>query len=165
MKILVISDTHIPTTVRQLPPAIESEARKCSCCLHAGDIIDCDTLDRLSQLTTVYAVCGNMDNPSIIDKLPKKIIVSLGEVKIALTHGHGSPMHIIESVDMIFAEEKDTIDAFVFGHSHVPCNQKINGKLYFNPGSPTDTIFAPKRTYGILEIAGKEITGRIIDLG
>jgi len=38
-------------------------------------------------------------------------------------------------------------------------------KIYFNPGSPTDTIFAPYQSYGILEINGKEIKRSIVKIG
>ena len=43
-------------------------------------------------------------------------------------------------------------DIIVFGHSHLPMNEYIKGVLYFNPGSATDTVFAPYRSYGIIEI-------------
>jgi len=43
-------------------------------------------------------------------------------------------------------------------------NMKKDGVLYFNPGSPTDKIFASKNTYGILEITPKGIEGSIVDI-
>ena len=93
-----------------------------------------------------------------------------------LVHGHGNVgvndtadvrqrrmiVHLL--ADFGLAAEKDKIDLFVFGHSHIAVDQEINGKIYFNPGSPTDTIFTPKRSYGIIEINGKKITRRIIYL-
>jgi hypothetical protein len=60
-----------------------------------------------------------------------------------------------------FANKK--VDVVVFGHSHHPMNEKIDDVLYFNPGSATDTVFAPYRSYGILEMTNT-ITGRIIKL-
>ena len=43
-------------------------------------------------------------------------------------------------------------------------NEKINGILYFNPGSPTDLVIAPYRSYGILEIKDNDVVGKIIKL-
>jgi len=165
MKVLVISDTHIPVAAKALPAKIEEEARQADCCLHAGDMIDYEVFERLSQLTTTYAVCGNMDDDLVAQKLPQKQIIKLGEITVALTHGHGTPANVIEYVKKTFAGEYAGIDIFVFGHSHMPCNIEENGKIYFNPGSPTDKIFALQRTYGMLEVTGKKIKRRIITLG
>jgi predicted phosphodiesterase len=40
-------------------------------------------------------------------------------------------------------------------------NVRKNGVLLFNPGSPTDKLFASERSYGVLEIA-ESIEGHII---
>ena len=56
------------------------------------------------------------------------------------------------------------VDAIIFGHSHEPVNMVKNGVLFFNPGSPTDKIFAKANSYGILEITDKKIEGKILRL-
>jgi len=163
MKILVISDTHIPVAVKNLPPKIEEAARRSDCCLHAGDMIEYGVFERLSQLTKTYGVCGNMDDESVAQRLPRKQVITLEGITIGLTHGYGAPDKVINSINRIFADEFDKIDVFVFGHSHLACNIKKNGKLYFNPGSLTDKIFSPKRTYGILTIDGKKISAKVVN--
>jgi hypothetical protein len=55
------------------------------------------------------------------------------------------------------------LDCIVFGHTHYPVNQKIDGVYFFNPGSAVDKRFAPFRSIGILEV-GNEITGTIITI-
>jgi uncharacterized protein len=165
MRILVLSDTHIPVAAKSLPAQVEEEARHCDACLHAGDLISYEVFERLSELTETHAVCGNMDDDPVEKKLPSKKIIKLGDITVALTHGHGAPTNVMDSVKKIFANETANIDIFVFGHSHVPCDIEEHGKIYFNPGSPTDTIFSKKRTYGILEIDGKKIKRRLITLG
>ena len=162
MRILVISDTHIPLTAKALPPIIEEETKKSNCCLHAGDLVSIETLKKLSSLTKLYAVYGNMDDPEVRKELPSKLVIDCGEVKIGLTHGKGAPAKLVEKIPQEFAQEKDEIDIFVFGHTHSPLDKEINGKIYFNPGSPTDTFFTPYRSYGILEIEGKNIKRRIV---
>ncbi|MBU1888025.1 MAG: metallophosphoesterase family protein, partial [Candidatus Omnitrophica bacterium] len=52
-------------------------------------------------------------------------------------------------------------DIIIFGHSHVPMNEYIDGVLFFNPGSATDTVFAPYRSYGIIEIENGEVKAEI----
>jgi len=165
MKILVISDTHIPVAADALPAEVEKEARNADVCLHAGDLINYEVFERLTQLTETYAVCGNMDDETAAKKLPQKQIIKLGGFTIALTHGRGAPATVINHVKKVFAAQAAEIDIFIFGHSHVPCDIEEDGKIYFNPGSPTDKIFALKRTYGLLEINGKKIKRRIVTLG
>jgi len=164
MKILVLSDTHIPVAAPHLPPVIEEVARDCDACLHAGDSIEYSVIKRLGQLVQTYAVCGNMDDDDVRLKLPEKKIITLEGITIGLTHGRGAPDAVIANIDKIFADEYDKIDIFVFGHSHIATDEIINGKIYFNPGSPTDHIFAKKRSYGIIEINNKHITRKVINV-
>ena len=41
----------------------------------------------------------------------------------------------------------------------------IDGKIYFNPGSPTDRVFAPYNSYGIIEIKDGKLKRRIVKIG
>ena len=86
----------------------------------------------------------------------QKEIIKAGNFKIGLTHGEGAPEGIIDTVKKQF--EKDKVDCIVFGHSHAPICERRENILFFNPGSPTDTIFAPFNSYGILEV-DKKIEG------
>ncbi len=165
MRVLVISDTHIPVTAAKLPPIIEKEAKMSDCCLHCGDFITYQTFEILSSWVKTYGVCGNMDGSVIKERLPEKQLVKLADVKIGLTHGRGHPNTLLNYVQREFPDNFDEIDMFVFGHSHQTLDREIEGKIYFNPGSPTDKMFAPYCSYGILEINGKEIKRRIVKIG
>jgi putative phosphoesterase len=164
MRILVISDTHIPVSAHKLPSIIEEEARKSDCCLHAGDFITIETFELLNSWTKAYGVHGNMDDSSIIEELPLKQILKFEEITIGLIHGRGTPGNLINYINCEFYQELADIDVFVFGHSHQSMNKDIDGKIYFNPGSPTDQIFTPYRSYGILEINGKDIKSEVIQI-
>ncbi|UCD15599.1 MAG: metallophosphoesterase [Candidatus Omnitrophota bacterium] len=165
MRVLVISDTHIPLAADKLPPEIEKEAKLSDCCLHAGDFIKMEVFNRISKWVKVYGVSGNMDDIMVKAHLPQKQIIEIERVKIGLIHGRGAPSGLIGYVRGEFCESFKDIDIFVFGHSHVPLNEKKEGKIYFNPGSPTDKMFAPYNSYGILEIDGTDIKGRIVKIG
>ena len=165
IKVLVISDTHIPVTATKLPSIIEEEAKGSDCCLYCGDCITVTPLEVLEALTKVYAVCGNMDDEIIRKRLPIKRLIRLADVTVALTHGGGRPANVLDYVKNEFVQEFNSVDIFVFGHSHMPLDTEIDGKIYFNPGSPTDQMFAPYRSYGVLEIEGKNIKRRIVKIG
>jgi putative phosphoesterase len=164
VRVLVISDTHIPVAAKELPSVINEEAKKSDYCLHAGDLINNTVFQILSNLTKTYAVQGNMDNFDIKGKLPEKEIITIGEVKLGLIHGRGAPSSLINYINEKFSKDLKNIDIFVFGHSHYPFDKEIGGKIYFNPGSPTDRVFTPYCSYGILEIEKKTIKRRLIKI-
>lgn len=160
MKILVLSDTHIPIAAHDLPKSIYQAADKADMIFHAGDFIEMRLLDRLRSIKEVRAVCGNMDSQEIRMQLNPKDIVTIGKLRIGLIHGYGSPGELTNSV----RKEFEKVDCIVFGHSHVATNIRKDGILFFNPGSPTDKIFASKNSYGILDITDKKIEGSIIEI-
>ncbi len=164
MKILVISDTHISTIKGNLHPKILNEIKSSDICIHAGDFVEYRVFDELSQMIKVYGVRGNMDDSDIRKSLPETQIINAGEIKIGVTHGKGYLAKFVPIIKNIFKDSYQDIDIFIFGHSHIPVNETIDGKIYFNPGSPTDKIFASYNSYGILEIKGKSITRRLVKI-
>jgi len=164
MRILVISDTHMPARAKVLPEIIKKEAGKSDCCLHCGDFITYSVFESLSSMVKTYGVCGNMDDITVKSKLPEKQVLKFEQVTLGLTHGEGHPDNLINYVKKKFKDEFSQIDIFVFGHSHNPSDCKIGEKIYFNPGSPTDRIIAPYLSYGILEINGKNIKTKVIKI-
>lgn len=161
MKIGVISDTHIPRMAKDLPKVIYEELSKVDLILHAGDLVEINFLEKLRKINKTIAVSGNMDSREVSGVLKSKEIIEAGKFKIGLIHGRGAPEGIMERLIAEFKGEE--IDCLVFGHTHRPVNEIKNKILLFNPGSPTDKIFAPFNSYGILEI-DRKITGNIIKL-
>jgi len=162
IKIGVISDTHIPVTTDKLPAGLLTALRGCDLILHAGDLIDLNVIEQLKKISKVEVVRGNMDQSDAQPVLKTKKTLHIAGKKICLMHGYGSPKKLTEVLKKEFLDQKP--DIIVFGHSHAPMNQYIDGVLFFNPGSPTDTVFAPYRSYGIIEIDGKDINAKIYEL-
>ncbi len=160
MRIVVLSDTHMPRTAEDLPAAVYEEISKSDMIIHAGDFVEIEILNKLRKLKTTKAVCGNMDTPAIRDELKTKEMIEIGKFKIGLVHGYGAPAGMIDTV----ASEFTGVDAIVFGHTHSPVNMSKDGVLFFNPGSPTDTVFAKINSFGIIEITDDAITGKIIQI-
>lgn len=149
MKIGVISDTHIPERAADIPKEVYLAFKEVELILHAGDLVTLEVLETLKKICPVKAVYGNMDTPQITKILKEKEIIKVGNFKIGLIHGKGHPSNLINFTKNAFDQKLDMI---IFGHSHNPLCEKISGVLFFNPGSPTDTIFSPYRSYGIIEI-------------
>ncbi len=160
IRIGVLSDTHIPGRARTLPPVVFAGLQGVDMLLHAGDITRLDVLGELAAIAPVQAVHGNMDPLLVRQQLPHKLVVQVGSHRIGLIHGDGTGLSTPERVYRIFSKEQ--VDAAVFGHSHQPYNERRQGLLLFNPGSPTDRRFCPQFSYGILTITENGITGEIV---
>jgi len=158
-RIGVVSDTHIPKAAPDFPALLYDEFKNVDLILHAGDLVETEVLRKLQNLAPTRAVCGNMDSYELKASLPQKDVIRIDGFKIGLIHGYGPPARIIQAI----SKEFNRVDAIVFGHSHMSVCEKIKKTLFFNPGSPTDKIFAPQNSFGILEV-GEEIKGKIIKL-
>lgn len=159
MRIGVISDTHIPVAAKNIPDRVLALLQDADLILHAGDILELSVLDELKKIARTKAVRGNMDHADVMESLPSKQILEIGRFKIGLIHGWGPPQGLIERLKKEFTK----VDCVVFGHSHSPLVERINGTIFFNPGSPTDKVFAPYNSLGFLEL-NDEIKPEIIRL-
>ncbi|MDD5018871.1 MAG: metallophosphoesterase family protein [Candidatus Omnitrophica bacterium] len=151
MRICVLSDTHIPDRYDALPEQLVAEIKRSDLVIHAGDFTSFELYQQLKRLKPVKAVRGNMDAAELREELKDKEIFSVQKFKIGIMHGYGKPEKIVETISGNF---DPSFDLVIFGHSHEPCQEKIGKTIYFNPGSPTDKIFAPYNAFGLVEIDG-----------
>ncbi|MBN2467306.1 MAG: metallophosphoesterase family protein [Deltaproteobacteria bacterium] len=158
MKIGVISDTHLNKFSPLLQRIADTYFKDVEMVFHAGDIVDLAVLDVFLP-KKVEAVAGNMDPATVINVLPAKKVITVKGFKIGLIHGWGNA----RDLETRLRKEFTDIDCLVYGHSHTPANHVSAGVLFFNPGSPTDSHFAPRSTVGVLEVTDA-ITGTIIDV-
>src|SRR3990170_7133301 len=89
MRIGLVSDTHIPAPVKELPVAELTEAfRGVDLILHGGDIYSLSVLDDLERIAPVLAARGDDDyGATVLDKRVKdKHVLKLGEQIIWLVH-------------------------------------------------------------------------------
>ena len=158
MKIGVISDTHIPRASKVIPEKVFELFAGVELILHAGDLVEEAVIEQLEAIAPVIAVHGNRDSNELKLLLPESRIIELKGFRIGILHGHGDNGTTLERLPEFFKGE--TLDCIIFGHNHIPFNQKINNTLYFNPGSPT---FKKRQKYpsvGII-VLGEEIQSRI----
>ena len=154
MKIGILSDTHLTDGSQELPQKMLEDFKNADMIIHAGDLVDYSVIDKLKKVcANVKAVYGNMDPPEVKSKLKELEIINAGRYRIGVYHGYGTPPNLIEQLSEIFKNDK--IDIVIFGHSHSGLNQEKNGIIFFNPGSPTDKIYAKENTYGIIELNDK----------
>jgi len=153
----VVSDTHL---YRQpIPAEVLRVLEGANLILHAGDILEMPVLEELEAIAPTLAVAGNMDHGEVRKTLPEKRVIEVGGYRLGLIHGSGGPPNITNRL----RREFEGVDVVVFGHTHQVYNREEEGIYFFNPGSPTDKMFAPFRSVGVLEL-GEEVRGRIVVL-
>jgi len=157
----VISDTHIPQ-FKKLPEAIWEHFTGIELIIHAGDLSILSVIDELETIAPVVAVQGNVEEEEVILRLPIKREVVVGFCRIGILHILGDSHNRVKVARQEFPEAR----VVVFGHSHIPWNQDVDGQLLFNPGSATDRRRQPQCSIGMLYIDddAKSVYGEIIRL-
>lgn len=160
----VIADTHITSARAVLPAAMLEGLSGVDAILHAGDLVDRSVLAALERIAPVHAVYGNCDPPALAAELPGRRVVAVGSARLGLTHGHLGSGPDTPRRARAYCASFGQLHAIVFGHSHQPYNAVLDGVLLFNPGSPTQRRRQPYPSYGLLEIEGEQVHGRIIEI-
>jgi len=153
LKIGVLSDTHGMKKATQKVLEYMSETNKeIDTIIHAGDLVsDAKFIERLGY--KVYCVAGNCDPIGIA---PAERLIEIEGKKIFLAHGH--TYQVKYGVNKLLERAKNlSAEIVIFGHTHIPENLKVAGVLLFNPGSVTLPKQGGPGTFGILEIAGKDV--------
>ncbi|MFD4601476.1 metallophosphoesterase family protein [Streptomyces sp. NPDC058464] len=145
MRLLLISDTHLPLRAKRLPDQLLAELPRADVVLHAGDWVDEATLDLLeSRSRRLIGVYGNNDGPGLRARLPEVAHADLGGLRFGMIHETGPA----QGREARCAARFPDLDVLVFGHSHIPWDTTAPGGLrLLNPGSPTDRRRQPHCTY------------------
>lgn len=161
MLIGLISDTHIPDRMKELPEKVFEAFKDVEMILHAGDVTSQEVIEKLEEIAPVTAIQGNTDRIVGLN-LPKTAVVEAEELKIGVIHGEVYPRADTQQLHYL-AKQLD-VDILVSGHSHQPKVEKVEDVLLINPGSPTVPRLAD-RTIMILEINKKEVDVELVKVG
>ncbi|WOX14617.1 metallophosphoesterase [Streptomyces sp. N50] len=145
MRLLLMSDTHLPKRARELPAQLLAELPRADVVFHAGDWVDTATLDLLeSRSRRLVAVHGNNDGPELRARLPELAHAELDGLRFGTIHETGPAQGREARCAALYPD----LDVLVFGHSHIPWDTTTAGGLrLLNPGSPTDRRRQPYCTY------------------
>lgn len=142
-KLLIMSDSH------NSRPAVErilKAERDIDALIFLGDgLRDLELALASFPHVRAYAVAGNCDYGALE---PLDGLAAFDKVVIFYTHGH---MYGVKYDLDTLAEAAAArgADVALFGHTHVPYNERRGGVLLFNPGSCGRCYTGPD-TYGIM---------------
>lgn len=153
MRIGVISDTHIPGGAAEVPDGVFRAFEGVELILHAGNIFEPTTLDRLEGIAPVKA-SGSVardhrcwDDPRVAEKQVLEVEGhTIGMIHDLVVPGWSGDVYpgtiaaFLSHISLPQAMEKvfgRPVDIVVFGHSCVVTVEEHDGVLVINPGSPT----------------------------
>lgn len=145
MRLLIISDTHIPARAKNLPSEVWDEVDRADIVMHAGDWVVPALLDELEdRAIRLIGVFGNNDGAELRRRLPEVARATLDGLRVAVVHETGGKAGRELRADRDYQD----VDLLIFGHSHIPWDTVSPGGLrLLNPGSPTDRRRQPACTY------------------
>lgn len=161
MRIGVLSDTHLPHRLPQLPASVIEvfTTATVDLILHAGDVDDPESLQSLSHVAPVIAVRGNIHLRDLSRggaSLPDHVELMFCRRRLIVTHGHRQGVigfwgfvalagayklglltrdHINHWMARRLHRRFPWADVVVFGHTHRPFQTWIGRTLFFNPGA------------------------------
>ncbi|HET7436214.1 MAG TPA: metallophosphoesterase family protein [Thermoanaerobaculia bacterium] len=152
-RIGIIADTH-----GAIHPRLAEVFARVDHIVHAGDVGGEPVLDALRALAPVTFVAGNNDDASGYEIQR----FALSGLRILLTHILPRPRKLHRGV----AESlrRDAADVVVFGHSHLPHDEVIDGVRFFNPASAGPRRFDYPVSVGLFEKKNREWTAMHIAL-
>ena len=82
-KILLISDTHIPTRISSIDGRILNDMENVDMVIGLGDYVDMETVRKIEAFAPKFVgVHGNMDYPEVVDYLPDRVIMEIEGFKM-----------------------------------------------------------------------------------
>ncbi len=129
-KILLLSDTH-----NYMDDKILQYCKNADEVWHAGDIGSNIVTDKISQVSKLRAVYGNIDDKTIRAEFPLDNIFTIEKVPVWITHIGGYPYRYDQRIREMITKNPPKL--FISGHSHilkVQYDKKLN-LLHLNPGS------------------------------
>lgn len=139
MRLGIISDTH-----GVLHPRVAEIFDGVDQIFHAGDIGDMRIIEQLETIAPVTFVPGNVDG--VEDAVRRTEVEGL---RIALTHILPRPSELSRHVRISMMSE--SADLVIFGHSHLPHDESVDGCWYFNPASAGPRRFDYPTSIGMIE--------------
>lgn len=149
----LISDTH-----GQVRASVHTALAGVDLILHAGDVGGDEILDELALIAPVCAVAGNCDDPGD-PRLSDHLDRQLDGLQVHVSHGHelGTPTPARLAAAY-------TADVIVYGHTHRPLVDRIDGKVIVNPGAAGPRRFDIQPSVARLVISAGTAKVTFVDL-
>ena len=166
MRIGLVTDTHLPSTIRELWDEVRVAFAGVDLILHGGDIVSPRVLDWLDDIAPTRAARGNNDGGWEDPRLEDMQWLHLEGWRIVMIHDMEPEERPIAALQERYLRGEHA-DIIISGHTHFERLEYRDGVLQVNSGSATHPHLWSTRlgTVGVLDIAPGKMTARILRLG
>lgn len=166
MRIGLLTDTHLPGTIRDLWDEVREVFTGVDLILHGGDIVSPRILDWLSGIAPTLAARGNNDSGWDDPRVQDIHWLDLEGWRLAMIHDMEPEERPIEELKRYHLKGQHA-DVMITGHTHFERLDYRDGVLQMNTGSPTHPHLWSTRlgTVGLLDITPAKVEARIVRLG
>ena len=156
--VLVVGDMFVPQRSQDIDPQFKTILipNKLQHVLSLGNIGSRESYDWLKSLSNdFHSVKGDFDEGD----MPDKKVVTIGEFKIGMIHGHQIlPWGNADSLSTI--QRELDCDILLSGHTHEINIKVVDNKLYINPGSISgafsNCVADPSPSFVLMVLQGTE---------
>lgn len=165
MRIGLLTDTHLPSTIRELWDEVREVFTGVDLILHGGDIVSPRVLDWLQEIAPTLAARGNNDSGWDDPRVQDIHWLNFEGWRLAMIHDMEPEERPIEELKRFHLQGQHA-DIIITGHTHFERLDYRDGVLQINSGSPTHPHLWSTRpgTVGLLDLAPGKMTARIIRL-
>ena len=166
MRIGLVTDTHLPSTIRELWDEVRVAFAGVDLIFHGGDIVSPRVLDWLDDIAPTRAARGNNDGGWEDPRLEDMQWLNLEGWRIVMIHDMEPEERPIAALQERYLRGEHA-DIIITGHTHFERLEYRDGVLQVNSGSATHPHLWSTRlgTVGVLDIAPGKMTARILRLG
>lgn len=166
MRIGLISDTHMPASLKHIWPEVAAAFAGVDLIWHGGDIVWPVILDQLEEIAPTLAAQGNNDVGWHDDRMARRQWLDVEGYRLAMVHDMEPETEPIEVLTKRYLAGRRA-DVMVTGHTHVERLDWREGVLQVNSGSAVHPHLYSTRlgTVGILEVDASGIRAEIVCLG
>ncbi|NPA86185.1 MAG: metallophosphoesterase [bacterium] len=163
MKILLVSDTHIPERASELPPAFVDFAlvQQPDLVVHLGDYTSLEVYDWFREHfgERFVGVLGNMDDPELEQRVHELETLQLDNLRVLCAHGHQVPRGDLDALAALARRHGASV--LFTGHTHIPLAREHAGIIIINPGSLTNgAIRGAPDCFAVIEISNGRLEVR-----
>src|SRR5919108_3024379 len=166
MRIGLLTDTHLPSTIRELWDEVKTAFAGVDLILHGGDIVAPRVLDWLEEIAPTLAARGNNDSGWDDPRVQDIQWLDVDGWRLAMIHDMEPEDRPLDYSKKFYLKGEHA-DIIITGHTHFERLDFREGVLQINSGSPThphlwSTLLG---TVGLLDLAPGKIAARIVRLG
>jgi len=166
MRIGLLTDTHLPSTIRELWDEVKVAFAGVDLILHGGDIVTPRVLDWLEDIAPTLAARGNNDGGWEDPRMQDVQWLDLEGWRVAMVHDMEPEDRPIDHLKRCYLKGEHA-DVIITGHTHFERLTYREGVLQINSGSPTHPHLWSTRlgTVGILDLTPGKIIAKVCKLG